>query len=167
MRGARRGSGLVAFALLFIPVAVVPAIAQTGQYPPGRAELEVSSSSVAPGGSLTVSGDGFRPGSSVAIDLFSDPVRLATVTADATGGINTAVTIPTTTSAGQHTIEASGVTPAGEALVLSATITVGGDLVRTGSSSTAPLTAAGAGLVLLGAAALVVTRRRRASRTQI
>ena len=37
----------------------------------------------------------------------------------------------------------------------------GGNLPRTGSSSTAPLTAAGMGLVLIGAATAVTARRRR------
>lgn len=170
---------VIVAALLLLPSE--GAVAQTSrcpqaqaQYPPGRGALEVSRSEVQPGETITVRGCGFRPSSSVNIDLLPGPVRLGSTTADVSGGIETTVTIPASTSAGRHTLEASGVDPAGAARVLSASITVvgadeesraaGADLPSTGSSSSAPLTAAGVGLVLLGSIAVYAARRRRAQR---
>jgi LPXTG-motif cell wall-anchored protein len=144
------------------------AAAGATQYPVGRGQLGENKNSANQGDSVTVSGCGFKSGSSVSIDLLSTPVHLATVTADANGGINATVTIPKTTPSGQHTLEATGVDPAGKPLVLSASITIGGSgaLAKTGTSATAPLTAAGVGLVLIGGVAVMAARRRRAARAE-
>jgi LPXTG-motif cell wall-anchored protein len=142
----------------------------SGQYPPRRGGLQLSRSAGRPGTPVTARGCGFRPGSQVTLDFLSQPVRVATATAGADGGFDATFNVPSSASVGEHTVEATGVDPTGEPRVLSAGFRVigegGGDLPRTGSSSTAPLTAAGVGLVLLGAAAVYGARRRRAQRAQ-
>jgi LPXTG-motif cell wall-anchored protein len=108
----------------------------------------------------------------VTVDFFSQPTQVATATAGTDGGFEATFDIPTSAAPGEHTVEATGVDPAGQPRVLSADIRVigeggaGADLPRTGSSSGPPLAAAGVGLVLLGGAALYVARRRRSLRAQ-
>jgi LPXTG-motif cell wall-anchored protein len=137
-------------------------------YSPSRGTLSVSDTTPAPGDKETAFGCGYKPGSKVDVDLFSAPVRVASVVAGADGGFTATFNIPAGTTPGSHTVESSGVNSAGQPLLLSASITVAGpagaggsDLPRTGASSTKPLTAAGAGLVLIGAVAVVTARRRR------
>lgn len=141
----------------------------SGQYPPRRGALQLSRSAARPGEPVTARGCGFRPGSQVTLDFFSQPVQVGTATAGADGGFAITFNIPTSATAGEHTVEATGIDPAGQPRVLSANIQVigGADLPRTGSSSTTPLTAAGVGLVLLGTAAVYGARRRRAQRARI
>ena len=139
----------------------------SGQYPPRRGALQLSKSAGKPGDQVTSQGCGMRPGTEVTVDFLSAPVRVATATVGADGGFTATFNVPTTATAGEHTVEATGVDPAGQPRVLSANFrVVGSDLPRTGSSSTTPLTAAGVGLVLLGTAAVFGARRRRALRAQ-
>lgn len=166
---ARRLASILAVlaAVAFVPT---PAHAQTTTcpsgptYAPSSGTATVSDSTVAPGQTITVSGGGFAPGSTVTISLNPGGIALGTDTAGADCAFSEAVTIPTSVLAGSYTIQASGTDPSGNARVLSAAITVvaGGDLPRTGSDNTKPLTFAGIGLVLIGAAAVVTVRRRRA-----
>jgi primary-amine oxidase len=53
---------------------------------------------------VTLTGAGFPPGSLLAADLFSDPVRLGTTVADASGRYRMVVTVPLGTRPGLHTI---------------------------------------------------------------
>lgn len=118
-----------------------------------------SAVAVAPGGSLTVAGSGFKPGSSVAVDLFSTPRVLATVSANSAGAVSATVTIPADIEPGTHEIQLQGVDPAGAPRTLSRTITVG-KLSRTGGGFVFlwPLAAV---LVLLGAAGMFAGRRNK------
>lgn len=143
----------------------------SGQYPPNRGALQLSRSAARPGDPVTARGCGFRPGSTVNVDLVmgTQVVRVGTATAGADGGFEVTFNIPANTPVGQHTLETTGVDPAGDVRALSANIRVigaGGDLPRTGSDSTAPLVTAGAGLVLLGGAAVFAARRRRAAHAE-
>src|SRR5262245_24618701 len=63
-------------------------------YPITTAPLETTTGTVAPGQTVEVAGGGFAPGSEVCIEVESDPVVLATVTASAAGTIDVIVTIP-------------------------------------------------------------------------
>lgn len=146
----------------------------SGQYPPNRGALQVSRSAARPGDPVTARGCGFRPGSTVNVDLVmgSQVTRVGTATAGADGGFELTFNVPANAPVGNHTLEATGVDPAGDVRALSATLRViggeqgRGDLPRTGSDSTAPLVTAGAGLVLLGGAAVFAARRRRAARIE-
>ena len=68
-----------------------------------------SSSTVAPGKTVTVSGSGYAPGSSVTVVIYSTPQVLTTVVADASGNFTVEVTVPAGLAAGSHTLVASGV----------------------------------------------------------
>jgi LPXTG-motif cell wall-anchored protein len=127
--------------------------------------LSLSNMTPSPGGSTAVTSSGWKPNSDVTITLHSTPVVLATVKADATGTVNTTVTIPSSASAGSHTIELAGTSSTGAPQTMSSPITVqsgGGDpLPRTG--------AAVAALVLVGIVLFVVgsalsSARKRALR---
>jgi len=70
-------------------------------------------STVKPGDEIRVRADGFGSGSIVRIDMRSNPVRLAEVTADAMGQISAVVSIPRSMPAGDHTLIAVGTDPSG------------------------------------------------------
>ena len=75
-------------------------------YPPGTAaSVGVSASTIGPGGSLTVSGSGFKGTVTVTA---ADPILLATVTAGADGTFSARVTLPASEfPPGNYTITAS------------------------------------------------------------
>lgn len=162
----------------FLPVLVLagsPASAQgspcapggpTAQYPPSACGLTVAQSQVRPGQPLPVSGAGFRPGSTVSLELRSAPVSLGSAQAGAAGAFSTTVVIPADASPGSHTVAATGVDATGAARELTATVTVlgaaaGADLPRTGAGFAVPAGTAGVALVGVGALAVVASRRRR------
>lgn len=104
----------MAAVLTFLSVAALVALglstgASAAPYPPAGGEVSVSSTTVAPGGTVTVQGTGFLPGEQVSVDLHSDVVHLATVTADNSGVATATVTIPTYFS-GPHYITLTGLT---------------------------------------------------------
>jgi LPXTG-motif cell wall-anchored protein len=169
MTARRLGAGLILLMTLLVvgPTADAQTTSCPSQpsYAPSRGTATVNTTTVAPGGTVTISGGGFRAGSTVVIHLVPGGTRVGTATAGADCRFTATVTIPTGVLGTQFSLEASGVDPSGNALVVGATINVagaGGALPTTGSSSTQPLTMAGIGLVLIGAAAVVVVRRRRA-----
>jgi hypothetical protein len=155
-------------------VIAVPTAAAAQEYPTTREEsLTVSDSSLAPGDSLSIEGRGFAPGSSATATLFSAPMEVGTFTADGSGTVRGEVTIPPSTSPGEHRLELAGSGADGGPLVLSAQLTItgegggsgsrqsgGGGFAFTGTSITA-LIVAGTLLAGLGAGAVVVSRRRR------
>jgi hypothetical protein len=126
--------------------------------------------SVVPAGQTTlVSGSGFPGGSQLSLTLFSNPVLLATTTANALGDYQVTVTIPATTTPGTHTVVVSTTTGTIQARTTltvtspsSATTasTIPGALSFTGAdvrgSSTVALI-----LLVLGLVTLAGTRRRR------
>lgn len=126
-----------------------------------------SPATVAPGGSVTVSGGGFTPGESVAVVLHSDPVTLATLTANAQGVASGAVTIPTTTALGAHTIVLTGSTSGVVDSVALSVVAATGPTANPSNTGTLAVTGAPvgytllAGLVLIAAGlSLVLTTRR-------
>jgi len=123
--------------------------------------LSLSRASGAVGDTLTVTGSGFPPSAAVALVFNSDPVALGTVTTTGSGSLSLSTSIPTSVSAGAHTVTAS----IGAAVVASAAIEVTG-LPDTGSASGEHATTWLASLLLVaGIAAIAVSRRhRRATR---
>jgi titin len=138
------------------------------QYEP-TGPVTLSSTTPTAGGQLTVSGDGFAPGSQVQVIIESEPVLLATVTTDAAGSFTVDVTIPTSFS-GEHLIVATGIDPAGSVRVLGTTIVVAALQVPPTSTSVVDATPqgsdavvlalAGAGIVAMTGSLLLATRRR-------
>lgn len=134
------------------------AVAQ--EYPISEGELIVSDSTVAPGSTITVSGEGFAAGAEVTITIGSDRVELARVDADAAGRFIATVTIPANITPGTRTVEASGEAAGAGTLVLSSEIVIEGDLPFTGTSVPLGLFAAGA-VLLVAAGAITVRLLRR------
>jgi len=109
---------------------------------------------VAPGSTVSISGENFIPGESVEIWLRSTPVRLATVTVSADGTFSTSVVIPADTVAGDHHFELR----TSESGTLSSAVTVSDGLSSTGAEITA--TALFAALLLLGGLVVIARSRR-------
>jgi hypothetical protein len=74
----------------------------------GSATLSFNPTTAAPGTSLTVSGAGFRAGEEVTLS-FNGPT-VATDTADTNGNVTWAFSVPSTLSAGQYGVTATGAT---------------------------------------------------------
>ena len=87
------------------------------------------------GQSVSVACGGYAPGTPVTVDLLSDPVRLATLTANANGQVVGSVSIPLTAAAGAHEVRFTGTAPGGSALVRSVAVTVSRELPRTGDDT--------------------------------
>ena len=137
-------------------------------YPDGvNPTIAVSDTTPAQGQSLTVTGAHFTPNSSAKLTLHSTPVDLGSVSTDANGNFAAQVTIPSSTPAGAHTIEALDMATGD---VTAAAITVsatsggggggGGGLAGTG---VAVIGVGALGVVLLagGGLMLLAGRRRR------
>jgi len=72
------------------------------------ATVSVDATSVAQGGTVSVSGSGFAPNEKVALELHSDVIVLGEATADAAGSFSTSVTVPGTAPVGDHELVATG-----------------------------------------------------------
>lgn len=143
------------------------------QYPPNECGLQLGKSQAAPGEPVSVSGDGYKPNSSVSIEFRSAPVVVGSATTNAQGSFSTTITIPSTASAGQHTIAAVGVNANGTAREETAAITIsapasadraradaaGSTLPRTGTAI-ALYTIIGLALIAVGVFAVMAVRRR-------
>jgi hypothetical protein len=119
--------------------------------------VTVTPSTAAPGATVRVTSAGWKPGSAVQVLFRSDPVQLATLTADAAGAVDGKVTIPAAATAGAHTIELTGTGADGVARTAGAaiTITAKSSLPKTGAN-TAMLTSVGVALLLAGVAGVAL-----------
>jgi hypothetical protein len=174
---------LSALAALVMSIWSAPGASADTAYPPPPTDCHLKMGIVAvngqyalsPGQTFTVSGDGFNPGASVEIDLYSTPVQVGSTTTTASGTFNTTVTIPQNIATGSHQLEFSsdGDVCAQGNLYYGSTSSSGG-ISATGDPTSgsgglaftgfATLTAATVGgLVLLsGLLFLLLGRRRRA-----
>jgi len=155
------------FAALMLVAA--PAGAQAS-YP--GASVSVSTSTVAPGGSITVTAEGFKADSTVQFTIESTPQSLGSVTASSSGVAVLTTKVPAGIEAGPHTIRATGIAPDGSPLNVTTTITVsgsaaggdsGGGLANTGSNS-GLFGVVGALAVVIGGLVLVASRRASSAR---
>jgi LPXTG cell wall anchor motif len=167
-----------------------PALAQN--YPPDTQKLTVSESTVSPGESFTVSGDGAEGGATVSFTLkgssgalgggraiaagpglarvaaavrpqAQSAVPLGSTTANASGEFSATLTIPSSTDPGGYTVTAAS---GGDVLAV-VTIRVAaaggvGDLPFTGGN-VLPGLAIGATLILAGGLLLLSLKRRRSA----
>ncbi len=120
------------------------------------------------GGSVRVRGDGFRPGSTVDVWLFSTPYLLGETVVGADGSFSASLPLPSGVEVGNHTVQLNGVGTDSAVRSLSTGITIG----AAPSASVASLAATGSdpiGLVLIdlglllagGALAVARVRHRR------
>ncbi|MCM3657229.1 esterase-like activity of phytase family protein [Agromyces mediolanus] len=147
---------------------------------PGEASLALGVSTVAAGGTVSVTGAGFVPGDTVRFELRSTPLALGSAEADGAGALSFSAKIPATTAPGAHHLVAIASDGSEVEAELTVTAAPGGSGGGTGGGTGG--TGAGAGadgsladtgfdggwlagaalLVLLGGgAALLVARRRR------
>ena len=75
-------------------------------------------------GAIPMSGSGFAGGSEVGLFLFSDPINLGTVTANAGGTAIATAQIPSTVPTGSHTLQIAGTNSSGQTIALSMGITI-------------------------------------------
>lgn len=138
-------------------------------YPPAGCALAISTTSVAPGHTVTVSGCGLLPGSVVTITLEPSNQVLATVTVDASGAFSATVTIPSNLALGTYSITATGTAADGSPLSQTTSLTVAAASTSASSgpfgvtgSNVWPSVLVGGGLFLVGAMLIMTVRRRGA-----
>lgn len=139
-------------------------------YPPKACGLRLAKGQAAPGETVGVEGDGYKPNSTVSIEFRSAPVHVATATTNGTGSFATTFVVPANATFGRHTVAGIGQKVNGEPLELTADITIsaagtqgagasrGGTLPRTGAFIAG---AAGVGVALIAVGAFVVASSRR------
>jgi hypothetical protein len=118
-----RTRAVLAAAILGVLLMAVPAYAQ---YPPATAEatVAVSRTVVAAGGTITVTGEGFQPGSQVTVSLVGVVQVLGTTTARADGTFSVDVTIPRNVRPGRYILRVSGTGADGQPRTVDTSITV-------------------------------------------
>jgi tripartite-type tricarboxylate transporter receptor subunit TctC len=147
-------------------------------YGPNAPTLTGNTTTVGPGGTITLNGTGFQPGETVTLQLFSTPVTLGASMANSQGAFTTTVTIPANTTPGNHTIVATGNTSGATAsfaiVVTGASATggsttggasSGGSLAFTGADIAA-MAGIGAIALALGGMLVFAGRRRRVTASQ-
>jgi hypothetical protein len=136
----------------------------------GAAPTAQASPAIVEAGQTTVIfGGGFPGGSPLTLTLFSDPVLLATATANALGAYQVTVTIPVSTAIGTHTVvvsSTSGTTKAQTTLTVTAPATATTATTRPGALSFTGADIRGSSalalvFLVLGLVTLTMTRRRR------
>jgi LPXTG-motif cell wall-anchored protein len=184
---------ILVLAVAIVGLAAAPALADDEpQYPPqDDLKISVSATALCPGDSVTISGEGFAPGSSVVVELAANETTLGSATADGAGAFSLETTIPDTQAAGDYTVTVSGSAADGSDVDERAALEVqdcegGGDddsgndddgavsatppaddssssgnLPVTGSNSTMTLIKIGLALAAIGGALLAWARRRR------
>ena len=147
-----------------VQTGVIPAAAVPTEVPTASAPLTTTKTSIVAGQEVTLKGDGYLPGSTVTLLIYSEPQVLTTVVVGEDGTFEVTVTVPAGLAAGRHSLVASGVDTTGALRYLRMDVDVsasGAQLANTGFSAFGPL-AGGLTAVLLGAGLLVATRRRPA-----
>lgn len=114
------------------------------------------------GGSVSVSGQGFLPGSEVDVWLFSDPVFLGTVTVGADGSFSGTLPLPAGVPVGNHTLQANGLTADRETMTAQMGLRVAAEVpARLASTGADVPVAAVPALLIIGLAMVLVARRNR------
>jgi LPXTG-motif cell wall-anchored protein len=163
---------LLTVALICAAGAMLSAPASAQNY--GGCQAQLTPTTAAPGGTITVSGSGAPASSAVSASL--DAAVIGSGTADGAGNFSFSATVPATAS-GNETVTVTCGTSGTATAVLSVTTSqqtttttaattttvAAAGLPRTGSSDAMPMTVAGLAAVGLGGAALVVARRRSES----
>lgn len=127
------------------------------------------------GGTFRIRSEGWKSNGSVVVQLESNPVRLASFDASATGSLRGSVVIPLTTSLGPHLLRGVGFDPTGPRREVFTHIIVlpvngeipgsqssGGGLPKTGAEILG-LATLGLGMVAVGGVLVNRTRNRRSA----
>ncbi len=125
-----------------------------------------STGSVTPGQTITVSGTGYAPFSTVTVLVYSTPTVLGTAVADENGAFTFTGKLPAGLAAGSHTLVAAGVDANGDPRYLTMAVTVAGSttgsggLAYTGADVAVPAIG-GLAALAIGGGLVVAGRRRR------
>jgi hypothetical protein len=154
-------------------IVAVPAPASGGSGGPvtgGASTATLSATSVHPGGTLRITGGGFRAGEPVQVWLHSSPVLVGTAKASSAGTVSLTVTIPAATGVGSHRLVVLGMASAHQAVAAFSLVAApvaavaavaaeaaGPTLPDTGGSIVLP-TVLSASLLVAGAALLWLAR---------
>jgi hypothetical protein len=144
-----------------VPAPSAPATVPTGSGPLSTPSGAISG--LAQGSTVTLTGDGYAPNSTVSLYIYSTPTFLGTTTTNGSGAFSATVTIPSTLAPGSHHLVSAGLDPSGNPRYLTSAVTVAqatGTLAWTGFE-TLPVLGTGVLVVALGAGLIVVGRRRR------
>ncbi len=109
-------------------------------------QIFLSATSLCLGDKVHVDASGFAPGTTVTLHLESSSAVLGSAVADSTGSIGVAVVLPTSAATGAQVMKAVGVQQGGQALTVSAPITIKTAADCAGSTTTttkSPVGAAG------------------------
>lgn len=158
----RRVAILFSAVALLVTSSAEGAIAQT--YPPNAPTCSVSQGTVAPGESVTVSGENWLPNSTVSISL-EGVGTLGTTTTNDEGSFSTVVTIPASAPIGSTEITCSGRDQNRDPFSLGTTVTVvavGGLPARTGAQLEVWMMILPIAFFGVGAGLILISRRRRA-----
>ena len=150
------------------PVATPPASAPAPAPAPSAVtpvapRVDVAEPSLVAGAQQTISLGGFQPFEVVHGVLHSTPVDLGTVTADAEGVATFVFTVPAGLETGLHTVSMTGATGTVVEATFTVTAAAGGPALAYTGTDVVPLAGLGGALVLAGATALLLLRRRRAA----
>ena len=125
-----------------------------------------SSFALVPGKTLSITGSGFKSGSSVEIWIFSTPTLLGQATVASDGSFTKTVTIPSNLPAGAHALQIEGVDPQGVDKALSLGVQTNSTTVTDGGTSL-PSTGPFSSILLILAASVMgffgILYRRRAA----
>ncbi|WP_051389449.1 LamG-like jellyroll fold domain-containing protein [Arthrobacter sp. 35W] len=163
------------------PTSTATATSTSGPTVPGTGSTtgSVDTGTAAPGQTITVSGSGFGPGSTVVFTLHSTPVELGTAVADAQGNVTLTVALPADVAAGEHLIVLTGVDASGAPVEVSIPLTVSASGAVDPAGTQAPadseslsstgfngsLLAGALIMMLAGALAVGVNARKRSRRS--
>lgn len=87
-----------------------PPTPETPSDPPAEPRITLTQSDVEIGAPLELSASGFDPGEEVEVWLHSDPIKLGTIRADASGNASGSFVVPDNVPAGSHTVKFVGTT---------------------------------------------------------
>ena len=158
-----------------VPVGTVAAPSVPAAPPASADKLTLptgAKAAVSPGATMTLTGSGYLPNSTVSVIIYSSPQVLTSVITDATGSFTVTITVPKGLESGQHTLVASGVDPSGAVRYVTLPVTVSGGttgsggLAYTGFDAALPLTG-GLIAVAVGVALTVLARRRKVAETTV
>ena len=142
-------------------------------------DARVSAGTIAPGGTVTFTAEGFAPGTDVTVSVSNNGAATRVLEADSAGVVSTQFQFA---NAGRFTITATGVDAAGGPVSVNATVTVaaaagsgsggaagggGSSLAQTGADNVATIAWVAFGVVILGGALVAVATGRRQVRETV
>jgi hypothetical protein len=146
---------------------VVPEPAAPATVPAGSGSMSTPSGAVAStlttGQTLTLTGDGYAPNSTVDLFIYSTPQKIGTALANGSGSFSVQVTVPASLAPGAHHLVAAGVDSSGNVRYLrtDVTVTTSADQLAWTGFETLPYVLAGIAALAIGGGLVFVARRRR------